>query len=60
MREELNRISEAIIGAAIAVHKELGPGLLEAAYEACLEFELLDRGYRVDHQKALPPFSIET
>jgi GxxExxY protein len=54
MREELNRISEAIIGAGIAVHRELGPGLLEAAYEACLEFELLDRGFRVERQKELP------
>jgi GxxExxY protein len=54
MREELNRISEAVIGASIAVHKELGPGLLEAAYEACLEFELLDRGFRVVRQKELP------
>jgi len=54
MREELNRISEAIIGGAIAVHRELGPGLLEAAYEACLEYELLDRGLRVERQRELP------
>jgi GxxExxY protein len=52
--EELNRISEAIIGAAIAVHRELGPGLLESAYEACLAFELIDRGLRVARQKELP------
>jgi hypothetical protein len=44
MRDELNRLSEGIIGAAIAVHRELGPGLLESAYEACLEYELRDRG----------------
>jgi GxxExxY protein len=54
MKEKLNAISEAIIGAAIAVHRELGAGLLESAYEACLEFELLDRGLRVDRQLALP------
>ena len=54
MREKLNAISEAVIGAAIAVHRELGPGLLEAAYEACLEFELLDRGFVVERQHALP------
>src|SRR5438876_1897464 len=54
MKEKLNAISEAVIGAAIAVHRELGPGLLESAYEACLEFELLDRGFKVDRQPALP------
>ncbi len=54
MIEELNQLTEGIIGAAIAVHRELGPGLLESAYEACLEFELIDRGYRVERQKELP------
>jgi GxxExxY protein len=54
MREELNRLSEAVIGAAIRVHRELGPGLLESAYEACLEFELRDRGFQVDRQRELP------
>jgi GxxExxY protein len=54
MNEELNKLTEGIIGAAIAVHRELGPGLLESAYEACLEFELIDRGYRVERQKELP------
>lgn len=52
--EELNRISEAVIGAGIAVHRELGPGLLESAYEACLEFELRDRGVGVRRQVELP------
>jgi GxxExxY protein len=54
MNEELNKLTEAIIGAAIAVHRELGPGLLESAYEACLEFELKDRGHQVERQKELP------
>ncbi|MCU0704119.1 MAG: GxxExxY protein [Fimbriiglobus sp.] len=54
MREEINSITEAIIGAAIAVHRELGPGLLESAYEACLEFELRDRGFDVKRQLELP------
>jgi GxxExxY protein len=54
MKEQLNAISEGVIGAAIAVHRELGPGLLESAYEACLEFELLDRGFKVDRQHPLP------
>ena len=52
--EELNRITEAIIGAAIEVHKALGPGLLESAYEACLSYELMQRGYKVMQQVALP------
>jgi len=53
-KEEYNRLSEIIIGSAIAVHRELGPGLLESAYEACLQFELLDRGLRIERQKKLP------
>ena len=43
-----------IIGAAIEVHKELGPGLLESAYEACLMFELANRGLKAEKQKELP------
>lgn len=54
MTEELNTITEAIIGGAIAVHRELGPGLLESAYEACLAYELADRGLSVERQKGLP------
>ena len=54
MNGELNRVSESVIGAAIAVHRELGPGLLESAYEACLEFELKDRGVEVRRQVELP------
>lgn len=50
----LNTLTEAIIAAAIAVHHELGPGLLESAYEACLAYELRDRGFSVEQQKALP------
>ena len=49
--EELNALSEAIIGAAIAVHRELGPGLLESVYEACLAYELRERGLRVERQR---------
>jgi GxxExxY protein len=51
---ELNRIAESIIGAAIEVHRVLGAGLLESAYEACLAFELADRGLKVEQQKPLP------
>jgi GxxExxY protein len=50
MDERANDLSKEIIGAAIAVHRELGPGLLESAYEACLEYELLDRGIAVERQ----------
>jgi GxxExxY protein len=54
MKEELNQITEKIIGAAIEVHRELGPGLLESAYEACLVHELRTRGIFVESQKELP------
>lgn len=53
-RERLNEITESIIGAAIVVHRALGPGLLESAYEACLAFELVERGLGVEQQKPLP------
>jgi GxxExxY protein len=47
-------ITERIIGAAITVHRELGPGLLESTYEACLARLLLRRGSTVERQAALP------
>ena len=47
-------ITEAVIGAAIEVHKTLGPGLLESAYEACLIHELIARGLSVASQVELP------
>ncbi|HEC33927.1 MAG TPA: GxxExxY protein [Chloroflexi bacterium] len=46
--ERLNRITESIIGAAIEVHRALGPGLLKSAYEACLAFELVERGLKAE------------
>jgi GxxExxY protein len=53
--EGLHReLTEAIIGAAIAVHRELGPGLLESVYEKCLAFELADRGLSITTQKEIP------
>lgn len=52
--EELNNISYKIIGCAYTVHAELGPGLLESTYEACLEYELLEKGLKVERQKPLP------
>ena len=50
----LNKITEAIIGAAIEVHRALGPGLLESAYTACLVYELRERGYKVLQEVPLP------
>ena len=50
----LNSLTEKIIGAAIEVHRHLGPGLLESAYETCLAYELEKLGLKVERQKALP------
>ena len=53
-KEELDKITQAIIGAAIQVHQTFGPGLLESAYEACLAFELVELGYKIEKEKPLP------
>ncbi len=52
--ESLNALSYRIIGCAYKVHSALGPGLLESAYEACLEEELLTSGLDVKKQVGLP------
>jgi len=49
-----NEISEKIIGRSIEVHKTLGPGLLESAYQECLFYELQKAGLHVEKQKPLP------
>lgn len=54
MQPNLDTVTERIIGAAIDVHTELGPGLLESTYEACLVFELTRSGLTVERQKSLP------
>ena len=51
---EINQITEKIIGCAIEVHKNLGPGLLESAYEECLVFELKSAGLLAERQLAVP------
>jgi GxxExxY protein len=51
---ETNQITEKIIGCAINVHKCLGPGLLESAYEECMVFELKNAGLRIERQKPIP------
>jgi GxxExxY protein len=50
----LNEISYDVIGAAFRVHSELGPGLLESTYEACLAYELGKLGLAFERQKSLP------
>jgi GxxExxY protein len=49
-----NEITHEIIGAAMEVHKRLGPGLLESAYEECLLYELRLRNLKVERQKGIP------
>lgn len=51
---EINEITRRIIGCAIEVHKALGPGLLESAYEECLVYELQRAGLQVLRQKPVP------
>ena len=52
--DELNQLSEAVIGAAIEVHRALGPGLLESTYEMCLCRELSLREVQFERQKPIP------
>jgi len=51
---DINPLSNEIIGAAMQVHRALGPGLLESAYEACLAHELTARQLRYDRQRPIP------
>jgi len=51
---EMNELTHAIIGAAIEVHRRLGPGLLETAYRKCLAYELRKRGFEVEEEKPVP------
>jgi GxxExxY protein len=52
--EEFNELTQKIIGCAIEVHKSLGPGLLESAYEECLCYELDKSKLFYERQKAIP------
>ncbi|MCD6199373.1 MAG: GxxExxY protein [Deltaproteobacteria bacterium] len=54
MTERINQVTQKVIGAAIEVHKHLGPGLLESAYEECMCHELTLRGIAFDRQMPLP------
>jgi hypothetical protein len=51
---EISLITEKIIGCAIDLHRNLGPGLLESAYEECLAYELRNSGLNVERQKQVP------
>ncbi len=53
-KDRLDSVTRRIIGAAIEVHRRLGPGLLESAYEICLAYELRQNGLKVEEQKPLP------
>jgi GxxExxY protein len=52
--QENDRLTESVIGFAIEVHRQLGPGLLESAYEECLCFELKQSGLAYRRQVSLP------
>jgi hypothetical protein len=52
--KDSNHVTGLVIDAAIRVHQELGPGLLESAYEACLAFEIAQSGLYVERQVAVP------
>lgn len=49
-KTQITQLSYDIVGCAIKVHKELGPGLLESVYEMCLAYELKEKGFIVDQQ----------
>ena len=53
-KKMITRLSYEIMGCAIEVHKELGPGLLESIYEKCLIFELNKNGFNVVNQLSIP------
>src|SRR5215472_327659 len=52
--QSFKEITEQVTGACIEIHKQVGPGLLESAYEECLCYELSPRGIRFERQKPLP------
>jgi GxxExxY protein len=53
-RDQLNALSQQIIEAAIAVHRQMGPGLLESVYQGCMAIELAERGLHVQAQVQVP------
>jgi GxxExxY protein len=53
-KEEIELIAKQLVDSMLAVHRELGPGLLESTYQACLAYELRDRGVEVRCEVELP------
>ena len=53
-QRRLNELTGKVIGLCIEIHRELGPGLLESAYEECLAYELSKAGFRFERQRSLP------
>ena len=53
-RDRIEKIGKTIVHSAITVHKALGPGLLESAYQSCLGFELESSGFEVDYEVKIP------
>lgn len=49
-----NEISKIVVNSALQVHRKLGPGLLESAYQECLLYELVNQGLRVEKEKPMP------
>lgn len=54
MNRDVDAISYDVVGAAIEVHKQIGPGLLERVYQDCLAYELSEKGYKVSSEVSLP------
>ena len=54
LNPEEQEITHSIIGAALEIHRALGPGLLESAYEECLAYELVERGLAIERQPGRP------
>ena len=54
--KDLNRISGDVLDAAVRIHKEFGPGMMESVYEKILAIELANRGHQVECQK---PFGFD-
>jgi GxxExxY protein len=52
--KEINQITHEILDSAYKVHSALGPGLLESSYRTCLVYELREKGFKVEEEKALP------
>jgi len=53
-REEIENIATEVVDAGFKVHKALGPGLLESAYQKCLVYELISRGLEIEVEKPVP------